>query len=287
MRPKQWIKNVFVFAPLVFDVKLFDTRYLVQTAAGFVLLCLTSGLVYLVNDVVDREKDARHPRKRHRPIASGQLSPTAAWLAALAVLVVALPAGFLLDVEFGAILLAYLVLQIAYSLWLKRVVILDVMVIATGFVLRVAAGVPLVEAQRFSPWMYSCMALLALFIGFNKRRHELYLLGSNAGGHRQNLDDYTLPLLDQIIGIVTAATLVSYTLYTALAENLPANHSMMLTIPFVLYSMFRWLYLVQVKNLGGEPEEIVLKDRPLQVGVLLWGLAVVVIMYFFADARPL
>ena len=281
MRPKQWLKNVFVFAPLVFDIKLTDVAYLARAVAGFVLLCLASGTVYIVNDVADRDKDRHHPRKRDRPIASGRLPLPVAVAAAVIVLLVTLPVSILLDREFSALVLLYVILQLAYSFWLKRLVIVDVMAIASGFVLRVAAGVPLVAAERFSPWMYTCMALLALFIGFNKRRNELSLLRENAGTHRENLQEYTLPLLDQMIGIVTAATLVCYTLYTALAENLPPNHAMMLSIPFVLYSMFRWLYLVHVKGMGGEPEEVLLKDHPLQAGVLLWGASVVLIMYVF------
>lgn len=279
MRPKQWVKNVFVFAPLVFDVKFFNLVYLSKTVAGFALLCLVSGAVYIINDLADAENDRHHPRKRNRPIASGRLPTGVALAAAILIPVVSLPAGFLLAPLFGAILLLYLLLQIAYSFSLKNLVIIDVLVIAAGFVLRVAAGVPLVVAERFSPWMYVCMALLALFIGFNKRRHELVLLQGNANAHRESLEDYNLPLLDQIIGIVTAATLVAYAFYTFSAPNLPPNHAMMLTIPFVLYAVFRYLYLVQVKGLGGEPEEIVLRDRPFQLGVLLWGLSVVLIMY--------
>jgi len=281
MRPKQWVKNVFVFAPLVFDVKLLKPVYLARTVVGFVLLCLVSGTVYIVNDLVDRDNDRQHPRKRNRPIASGRLSLPAALTAAIIIPLASLPVAFLLDPAFGGILLGYLLLQIAYSFVLKNLVIIDVLVIAAGFVLRVAAGVPLVEAERFSPWMYVCMALLALFIGFSKRRHELTLLKGNASTHRESLREYNLPLLDQIIGIVTASTLVTYAFYTFSAPNLPANHAMMLTTPFVLYAVFRYLYLVQVKNLGGEPEEIVLRDRPLQVGVLLWALSVVLIMYVF------
>ncbi len=279
MRPKQWIKNVFVFAPLVFDVKLIDPTYLLRTIAGFVLLCLVSGTVYLINDLVDVEKDRQHPRKRQRPIASGQLPAAVAVLAAVLIPLVSLPASLALDPIFGLILLIYLVLQIGYSLLLKNLVIIDVLVIAAGFVLRVAAGIPLVDAERFSPWMYVCMALLALFIGFNKRRHELTLLRENANVHRESLQEYSLPLLDQIITIIVGATLVSYAFYTFSAPNLPPNHTMMLTNVFVLYAIFRYLYLVHVKGLGGEPEEIVLRDRPLQVAVLLWGMAVVLIMY--------
>ena len=280
MRPKQWLKNVFVFGPLVFDVKLFDPLYLARTVAGFVLLCLASGVVYIINDLVDAEKDRQHPRKRHRPIAAGKLGPTTAIAAAVIITLLTIPLALLLHPYFGIILIAYLILQIGYSFWLKNLVIIDVMTIATGFVMRVAAGVPLVDAERFSPWMYVCMALLALFIGFGKRRHELALLKENADSHRAILQEYSLPFLDQIITIITAATLVAYALYTFSAPNLPANDAMMLSTPFVLYSVFRYLYLVQVRGLGGEPAEIVLRDHPLQAGAVLWGLAVVAIMYF-------
>ncbi len=279
MRPKQWAKNIFIFAPLVFDQKLFHPFYLARTVAGFVLLCLISGAVYLMNDLVDVEKDRQHPRKRNRPIASGRLSPRLALSMAILIPLAGLPLGFLLDPLFGGILLGYLILQIAYSFVLKNTVIIDALAVAAGFVLRVAAGIPLVEAERFSPWIYTCMGLLALFISFSKRRHELTLLGENADNHRESLGEYSVLLLDQFILIVTAATLVAYTLYTFSAPNLPPNHTMVLTVPFVLYAIFRYMYLVYVKGLGGEPEEIVLRDRPLQVGVLLWGLAVILIMY--------
>jgi len=279
MRPRQWVKNIFVFAPLVFDVKLFNLRYLAQTVAGFVLLCLISGAVYIINDLVDIEKDRQHPKKRKRPLASGQVGASAVTIAAILIPLVALPAGFLLAPGFGAILTGYLLLQIAYSFWLKNVVIIDVMVIAAGFLLRVAAGVPLVDAERFSPWLYVCMTLLALLIGFGKRRQELVLLKENANAHRASLQEYNLSLLDHIISIVTASTLVAYAFYTFSAPNLPSNYTMMLTIPFVLYGIFRLLYLIHVKEMGGAPEEIALSDRPLQVTFLLWGLSVVVVVY--------
>jgi 4-hydroxybenzoate polyprenyltransferase len=280
MRPRQWIKNIVIFAPLIFDVKLFNPRYLAQTVAGFALLCLVSGNVYIINDLVDIEKDRQHPRKRNRPLPSGQLNVRVAFVAALAIPLVALPAGFLLHPHFGAILTGYLLSQIAYSFWLKNAVIIDVMLVASGFLLRVASGVPLVEAERFSPWLYICMTLLALLIGFGKRRHELVLLKDNADAHRQSLQEYNLPLLDHIISIVTAATLLAYSLYTFSAPNLPPNHTMMLTIPFILYAIFRYLYLVHVKGEGGAPEEIALSDRPLQATFVLWGLSVVIVMYF-------
>jgi len=280
MRPKQWVKNVFIFAALIFDVKLFNPHYLAQTVAGFVLLCLVSGTVYIINDLADIEKDRQHPRKRNRPIASGQLGIRPATVAAILIPLVALPLGFLLNTVFGAILTGYLLLQIAYSFWLKDIVIIDVMLIAGGFLLRVAAGVALVDAERFSPWLYVCMTLLALLIGFGKRRHELVLLKENANVHRQSLQEYNLSLLDHVISVVTASTLLAYALYTFSAEGLPPNHTMMLTIPFVLYGIFRYLYLIHVKGVGGAPEEIVLSDRPLQATVVLWGLSVVMVMYF-------
>jgi len=280
MRPRQWIKNVFIFAPLTFDVKLFNPRYLAQTVAGFVLLCLVSGTVYVINDLADIEKDRQHPKKRNRPLASGQVNVRLAVVAAILIPLVTLPLSFLLHPVFGAILTGYLLIQIAYSLWLKDVVIVDVMLIAVGFLLRVAAGVPLVNAERFSPWLYVCMTLLALLIGFGKRRHELVLLKENANAHRQILQEYNRPLLDHVISIVTASTLVAYALYTFSAPNLPANHTMMLTIPFVLYGIFRYLYLIHVKGMGGAPEEIALSDRPLQATVALWGLSVILVMYF-------
>lgn len=279
MRPKQWFKNVFVFAPLVFDEKLFNPRFLAQTAAGFVLLCLVSGTVYIINDLADINEDRNHPRKRHRPLASGQVDVRTAVIAAVVIPLVALPSGLLLNAVLGGILAGYLLIQVAYSFWLKDVVIVDVLIVASGFLLRVAAGVPLVEAERFSPWLYICMTLLALLIGFGKRRHELVLLREKASGHRQSLQEYNLPLLDHVISIVTASTLLAYALYTFSAPNLPPNHTMMLTIPFVLYGIFRYLYLIHVREMGGAPEEIVLSDRPLQAAIGLWGLSVVVVMY--------
>jgi 4-hydroxybenzoate polyprenyltransferase len=279
MRPKQWIKNIVIFAPLTFDVKLFDLRYLAQTIAGFVLLCLISGTVYTINDLVDVEQDRQHPKKRNRPLASGQVSVGMAIVAAIVIPLIGLPLGFWLHPLFGIILTLYLLIQLGYSFWLKHIVIVDVLLIASGFVLRVAAGVPLVDAERFSPWLYICMTLVALIFGFGKRRHELVLLQDNANAHRQILQEYNLPLLDHVISIVTASTLLAYALYTFSAEGLPPNHTMMLTIPFVLYAIFRYLYLIHVKKMGGEPEEIVLSDRPLQATFILWGLSVVIVMY--------
>ncbi len=279
MRPKQWVKNGFVFIPLLFDVKLFEPIYLLPTLAGFVLWCLMAGTVYIINDLAGAEKDRLHPKKRNRPIASGQLSPSIALTAAVVIPLVVLPLAAFLDPFFGAILASYFALQIAYSLWLKQVVILDVLLISAGYVLRVASGVPLVEAERFSPWMYVFTTMLALFLALGKRRGELVLLKGNADSHRSSLQEYNLPLLDEMMSIVTASIVVTYAFYTFSAPNLPTNHAMMLTIPFVLYGIFRYLYLIHSKGITAAPDEIVLKDQPLQVDILLWGFTVILVLY--------
>ncbi len=278
MRPKQWPKNAFIFAALVFDGKLFVPAYLAAVVVGFCALCCLSSAVYLLNDVVDAPADRLHPTKRSRPIARGDVSPRAAlaWAALLAA--AALIVGFALEPAFGVISLTYALLMMLYTFKLKHVVIVDVIVIAIGFVLRVAAGIPLVDAVRFSPWLYLCMLLLALLLGFGKRRQELVELNGDAST-RAILSEYTISLLDQIIAIVTSATIVSYALYTFSAPQLPPNHSMMLTIPFVLYCVFRYLYLVHVKGAGGAPDEILLTDHPLQASLALWAVAVVMVLY--------
>ncbi len=278
MRPRQWVKNFFVFAALVFDSKMLQAGPLIATIAGFFALCLLSSSVYLLNDAVDAEKDRLHPKKRNRPVARGDVSPTLAIVVAAVIGIGTLAASFLLNPVFGGIGLLYLVMNVWYSYQLKHIVIVDVLTIAAGFVLRVAAGVPLVNAERFSPWLFVCMSLLALIIGFGKRRQELVELKGRTST-RAILGEYNLPLLDQIISIVTAAALVAYSFYTFSAPQLPLNHSMMLTIPFVLYGIFRYLYLVHVRGEGGAPEEIVFKDRPIQIAGALWALSVVLVLY--------
>jgi 4-hydroxybenzoate polyprenyltransferase len=279
MRPRQWPKNAFIFAPLVFDLQLNRIESLVHIGLGFVLLCLASSIVYLVNDLADLEADRVHPTKRHRPLAAGELSPGAAIAAAVVLGLVTIAVAFALGTAFGAIVLAYLVLNLFYSFGLKHVPILDVFVVAAGFVLRVGAGVSLIVVERFSPWLYVCTTLLALFIAFGKRRAEIVLLRNRARATRRVLDGYTLLLLDHLISIVSATTIAAYSLYTFSAENLPGNHLMMLTIPFVLYGVFRYLHLIHVEDAGGSPEELVLTDRPLGATILLWGLASTAILY--------
>jgi 4-hydroxybenzoate polyprenyltransferase len=281
MRPKQWTKNAFVLAALVFDAKLFVPHYLTKGSLAFLLFCAISSAVYLINDLADIEKDRQHPAKRNRPLASGQLSPQVAVAVAVVLVAASLLGSYLLDPMFALFGTAYLVLMILYSFWLKNIVIVDVLAVAAGFVLRVAAGVVAVEAERFSPWLYLCMVFGALFIAISKRRHELVLLNENANAHRSIFDEYNLPLLDDMIRMVTASTAMAYSLYTFSAPNLPQNHAMMLTIPFVLYGLFRYMYLVQVQGQGGAPEDLILRDKPLLLAVVLWGMAAIAILYLF------
>lgn len=279
MRPRQWSKNIFMFAALVFDKQLFIADSLFRTLAGFALFCLISSSVYVFNDLTDVEADRQHPEKKRRPIPSGELPLGAAWTAGILLVGLTLALGYLLAPAFAGVLGIYFLLNLAYSKWLKHIPIVDVLALAAGFVLRVQAGVTLIDVQRFSPWMYVVMTLLALFLGFGKRRAELTLLAKKAGSHRKVLDGYTIPLLDQYILIVSGTTIVAYSLYTFSAPNLPPNHAMMLTIPFVVYSIFRYLHLIHVEQVGGAPEDILLTDRPLQLALVLWALAVLAVFY--------
>ncbi|MBC8448268.1 MAG: decaprenyl-phosphate phosphoribosyltransferase [Chloroflexi bacterium] len=282
MRPKQWLKNGFVFVALVFDEKLLQPGPLARTVLAFVIFCLASSTVYLLNDLVDREKDRQHPTKRHRPLASGALSPQVAVVAAIIFAMISLLAAFWLSLGFGLVIVSYLALNVAYSFWLKHIVIIDVLLVASFYLLRVVAGVLVVQAERFSPWLYILITLFALFIAIGKRHHELTLLGEeNANAHRTSLEEYNRRLLDSMIVMVTSAATIAYSFYTFSAPNLPANHTMMLTIPFVLYFFFRYLYLIYVRSEGGAPEELLLRDKPLLACVALWGLAVVVVLYVF------
>ena len=279
MRPRQWTKNGFIFFALIFDKQLFVLDSFLRTLAGFFLFCLISSAVYLLNDIADMEADRKHPEKKHRPIASGKLPLNVAASAAIALILVALPAAYFLEPALALILALYLLINIFYSRWLKHIPILDVLIISAGFVLRVAAGITLITVERFSPWLYVVTTLFSLYIGLGKRRAEMNLLEHGAGSHRKVLDGYTLPLIDQYITIVSGTTIVTYSLYTFTAPNLPPNHAMMLTIPFVVYGIFRYLQLIQTGNAAGAPDEVALKDRPLQLTVLLWGLAVIAIFY--------
>ena len=280
LRPDQWTKNLLVFAALIFAVKLLDPAALANASAAFLIFCALSGAVYLVNDVSDREADALHPVKRMRPIASGALSPAAAlgWAAALSV--VALAAAYWLQPMFAVSASAYLALFVLYTRWLKHIVILDVMSIAIGFVLRAEAG-GLVIGVPVSDWLLVCTLLGALFLGLAKRRHEITMLGDGAKGHRRILEEYDPYLLDQMIAIVAAATLVVYVVYCASPETAErfSTQLLVLTTPFPIYGIFRYLYLVHRKHGGGSPSDMLLRDRPLLSRVALWGIAVILIIY--------
>lgn len=281
MRPRQWTKNGFVFFALIFDKQLFSLGPFLRTLEGFFLFCLISSSVYLLNDISDIEADRQHPEKKRRPLAAGELPVGVARGAALILALTSLSLGYLLEPVFAGILALYFVINLLYSRWLKHVPIIDVLIISSGFVLRVAAGVALITVERFSPWLYMLTILFSLYIGLGKRRAEMDLLADDASAHRKVLDGYTIPLLDQYITIVSGMTIVAYSLYTFSAPNLPENHSMMLTIPFVVYGIFRYLQLIQTDHAAGAPDEVALKDRPLQATVLLWGLAVIAIFYLY------
>jgi len=279
MRPRQWAKNGLVFVPLLFDGKLTDIDSLARATGAFVLFCLMSSAVYIMNDLRDIENDRQHPQKRSRPLASGQLSPVLAAIVAILFVIISLIGGFYLEPALAAVLFGYLLLQISYNIYFKNVVLLDVMINAGGFILRVAAGVVVINVERFSPWLYVCTWLLALFLALGKRRHELLLMGHEAENHRSILADYNLELIDWLIGIVTTSAVVAYSLYTFLAEGLPPNHLMMLTIPFVLYAVFRYLYLIHVRHEGGAPEEIFFRDRPMQASIFFCVVVVFLVLY--------
>jgi 4-hydroxybenzoate polyprenyltransferase len=279
MRPRQWLKNGLVYAALFFDGKLTDWNSFLRTTIAFALFCMMSSAVYIMNDLADVENDRQHPTKKNRPLAAGKLSPTVAAVTAVLLVLISLVAGFFLSPAFDLILVIYFLLQVAYTFRLKHVVLVDVIINATGFILRVAAGVVVIDVERFSPWLYVCTFLLAVFIALGKRRHELSLLGQEAGNHRAILDEYNIELVDWLISIVTTAALVAYCLYTFLAEGLPANNLMMLTIPFVLYAIFRYMYLIHVRHEGGAPEDIFLRDRPMQATLVLWAMVVFVVLY--------
>ncbi len=281
LRPRQWTKNLLVFAGLIFSQNLHQPALVGRTLLAFLIFCALSGSTYLINDVLDAERDRSHPQKRLRPVASGRLGPGVAVAAGVALLAVACAAAFALSAGLGVVALAYVALLTAYSAGLKDVVILDALIIAAGFVLRALAGVVVIQAE-FSNWLLLCTILLALFLTFGKRRHELLLLEESAANHRPILFEYSPQLLDQMIAVVTAATLMAYALYTISPETAAklGTSQLPLTIPFVLYGLFRYLYLLYRRELGGNPSEHLLTDRALLLDVALWAAVVVALLYW-------
>ena len=280
LRPAQWIKNLLVFAGLLFGRRLLDAASVFDAVSAFLVFCALSAVVYLVNDVADRDSDRLHPLKSRRPIASGALPVPVALGVALALGSGALASAFVIGPAFAAVAAAYLALQVLYSFALKHVVIIDVLTIAIGFVLRAVGGAVAVHVE-ISHWLLVCTILLALFIALAKRRHEIVLLASDAATHRPILGEYTPYLLDQMIGVVTASTLISYIFYTISPETQVKFGTawLGLTIPFPLYGIFRYLYLVHQREGGGSPADLLLTDRPLLACVALWALTVALIIY--------
>jgi 4-hydroxybenzoate polyprenyltransferase len=280
LRPEQWTKNLFLFAGVLFGARLLNVESTARAVAGFVVFCLLSGVVYIFNDLADRAGDQQHPLKRLRPIASGRLSPPVAFAAAVALGILGLTAAVLLSPTFAVLASAYVALLIVYSVVLKHLVIIDALTIAAGFVLRAAAGAVVVFVP-ISHWLLVCTTLLALFLVLSKRRQELTLLTDGASTHRPILEEYSPYLLDQMIAVVTASTLVAYAVYSTSAETAERLKTtrLGLTIPFVLYGIFRYLYLVHHKRAGGSPADLLLTDRPLLVCVGLWALSVALILY--------
>lgn len=281
MRPGQWTKNIlFVFPAIIFDAKLFDLHLLARVIVASILLILMSGTVYIINDLLDVENDRRHPQKRFRPIPAGQVPIPIARLSAVIIPTFTIIVGLVFDRGLGIILIAYLILQILYSTRLKHIVLLDVLSVSMGFVLRVLAG-GVVIGVTISPWLYAFTGLLALFLVVAKRRQELVKLGDSAKDVRPIFQDYNLPLLDDMLRMVTTATLMTYILYTIEVATMTKNHVNygLVTVPFVIYFLFRYLYLIHVKEEGSAPDEVLLTDRPTQIALLLAGLTVVVILY--------
>lgn len=277
MRPRQWTKNLLVFAALIFSVRQADLNMLGQAFIGFILFCLVSSCVYVLNDYVDRDRDRLHPEKKHRPLASGAIHPQTALLFGFVLLASCLVAAFRFQYAFGFVLSVYFCMNVLYSLRLKHVVIIDLLIVASGFVLR-AVGGGLVIGVPLTPWFLICTMLLALFLAIGKRRHELVLMQNGSGSHRKVLDSYSMEMLNQMSGIVTTATIMSYALFTFTSGH---TIQLMWTLIFVLYGIFRYLYLIHMEGKGGRPEKLLLEDKHILATVVLYGFSVVCILVFF------
>ncbi len=280
LRPDQWTKNLVVFAALAFSKHLFDPALFTRAAFAFTVFCVLSGALYLLNDIVDLEGDRLHPRKKRRPVAAGELGVDTARTASIVLGFAAVAAAFALSRAFGVVTVAFVLLNLAYTFKLKEVAIVDALALSLSFVIRAVAGAVAIGVE-FSPWLLMCTILLALFLALAKRRHELVTLSSSAAAHRRSLADYSPHLLDQMIAVVTASTVMSYALYTTARETIErfATDRLIWTLPFVLYGIFRYLYLVHAREQGGSPTDVLLTDRPLLVALALWALTIVAIVY--------
>lgn len=278
LRPDQWVKNLIIFGALIFARQFTDLQNVLHSLLAFGVFCLLSSAIYVVNDLHDRETDRQHPLKKNRPLASGEVAPTTGRIIAVSLILVGVGLAFLLPRHFLNISILFVAFNILYTAVLKDIVIIDVMSIAVSFVLRAVAGSYAIGVPT-SAWLIACTFLLALFIGFGKRRHELVLLKDQAVGHRVTLKKYSPYFLDQLIGVVTASTVVAYTFYTLspeIKEKLGVEH-LELTIPFVLYGIFRYLYLIHQEERGGSPTQLLLTDMPILINIVLWFLAVIAI----------
>lgn len=281
IRPQQWLKNFFIFAPLIFSENIFNLSMFLQVLLAFAVFCLLSGALYILNDLKDIEEDRLHPIKSKRPLASGELKKRQAIVAFVVLSFTSILLAEVVNMEFFWICMIYFILQVAYSFALKHVVILDVFIVASGFFLRVIAGAVAIKVQ-ISPWLLICTTLLALFLALSKRRHEILLLDEEAMNHRPILKEYSPYLLDQMISVVTASTVIAYCLYTIAGETVEkfGTNKLILTVPFVLYGIFRYLYLIHQRAEGGTPETLILKDRPLLLDIFLWIVSAALIIYF-------
>ena len=277
LRPHQWTKNLLVFAALLFSLHKVSIHLLGKSLIAFFLFCMVSGCVYIINDFADIKNDRNHPEKRYRPMASGALNPFLGLAFGCGLLIASLFSAFHFDLWFGSVLLFYFLINVAYSFTLKHVVILDVMIISAGFVLR-AIGGSLMIGTPFTPWFLLCTMLLSLFLAISKRRHELYLLQEEKGSHRKVLENYSIELLNQLNTIVTSATIISYSLFTFTSGR---TIQLMWTIPFVIFGIFRYLYLIMMGNKGGTPEKVLVEDKPILITVLLYVIAVASIILIF------
>ena len=279
MRPRQYAKNLFIFAPLIFDRQLFNRQALLQTVLGFLTLCILSSGIYVLNDIVDVNADRNHPQKKYRPIASGKISIPHAKIFCGCLFIIAFTAAFIISKEFFLLCLLMLAINLAYSFKLKHLPLIDVITIGILFLIRVYSGAILIRVQLFSPWLYIVTFMLALYLGFGKRRAELASLQGTENTTRPVLDGYTVPFLDQLITIISAVIIISYALYTFSGPAVPDNNRLLLSVPFVVYGIFRYLYLIQVKHQGGAPEEVLFSDRWLQGTIILYAVSIVFALY--------
>ncbi|WP_321423441.1 decaprenyl-phosphate phosphoribosyltransferase [uncultured Methanobacterium sp.] len=273
MRPKQWYKNLVIFIGIIFSINLLNLNLWIDVIAAFTIFCILSGSIYILNDILDLEKDKNHPKKKNRPLASGRLKVPYAMTFAIILICIALTGAYLLNLQFFMVSVAFFILMLVYSFFLKEIIIVDIMVISIGFVLRAMAGA-LAIGVYVSPWLIICAFLLALFLALGKRRHELVLLKENASNHRKILGEYSTDMLDQMINITTSALIMSYSLYTFFS----GNTYIMITIPFAFYGLFRYIFLVHARNMGGEPE-MIFKDKGMVISIVLWVIVVVCVLY--------